>query len=87
MGKSFHDRREDRGGPNLISPAVGSTKNAMSLTVCLSSSNATLPRFSSARPYIAGSTPCRLRLSSRTPSVCSRSPIAFDTADWVTLSC
>src|SRR5947199_5418761 len=57
--------------PTRSSPAVGSARNAISLTLCFSSSKTAIPPLSRARPNCVGSTPCEWRSSRRTPRVCS----------------
>ena len=67
------------GHPTRISPAVGSARSSISLAPRFSSSNASLPRLSSARPQAVVSTPWGVRSSRRTPIECSMLAMAFDT--------
>src|SRR5215470_17238523 len=73
--------------PICTSPIVGSLMNSISLIPSRSSSKTATPRLISAQPYGVGSTPLELRSKRDTPSVCSMSEIALETAGSEIASC
>jgi hypothetical protein len=67
--------------PTRTSPAAGSERNSMLLTVWRRSSNTAVPPSSKMRPYWVASTPRGPRSSRRTPRARSNSPIDLEMAD------
>src|SRR5438045_2806580 len=66
--------------PRRSCPVIGSARKRSSSATCLSSSNIVTARCRRACPYSVGTSPFVVRSRRRTPSVCSVSPMAFETA-------